>query len=162
VALRVADIERSAAFYAEVLEAERLISAFVREGPAAEEIVGGPAGVRFRTCHLGLGEVTLELVEFTSPRVPAEPLHPSRGNLVHFGVYVPDFDRALARVRPAGGRLLWQHVRSILGTDRRVMFIADPDENVVELLDADVSETVEALRAASASIPPSAPTGLRT
>ncbi len=148
MALRVTDIERSVEFYREVLGVERLTPGFVREGPDAEEIVGGPADVRFRTCHLGLGAVTLELVEFTSPRTPPQPVHPSRGTLIHFGVHVPDLERALGRVEPAGGRLLWPAVRSIPGTERRVMFIADPDENVVELLEATVAETVAALRSA--------------
>ena len=145
MALRVSDIERSVVFYREVLGLERLTDGFVREGPDAEAIVGGPAGVRFRTCHLGLGDVTLELVEFTSPRAPAQPIHPTRGTLIHFGVYVPDLVQVLPRVEPAGGRHLWPAPRSVPGTESQVMFIADPDENVVELLEATSTETIHAL-----------------
>jgi hypothetical protein len=63
---------------------------------------------------------------------------------------VEDVAEALRRVEAAGGRRLWPDVHP-LGT-ANVIYVADPDENVVELTDASLERivqlTIEAIPAA--------------
>lgn len=61
---------------------------------------------------------------------------------MHVAVHVADTDAALARVEAAGGTRMWPEV--IARGSRRVIYVHDPDGNVLELIDRDMRETVEA------------------
>jgi catechol 2,3-dioxygenase-like lactoylglutathione lyase family enzyme len=79
------------------------------------------------------GGGAVELFEFLDRTAPAWAIEPSRGRLPHLAVQVPDTDAALARLEAAGGRRLWDQVGR-WGT-ARVVYAADLDGNVIELLD---------------------------
>ena len=79
---------------------------FVLEGEFPEVVMGGPRGVRFKVCHIGFDQGAVELFEFLEPVHPIDVVHPSRGNLIHFGLQVEDVEEALERVEAAGGRRL--------------------------------------------------------
>ncbi len=132
--LRVADIDRAARFYVDAFDGHFLALPFVLEGEFPELVMGGPPGVRFKVCHIGFAEGGVELFEFLEPAHPIEPVHPTRGNLIHFALQVRDVPEALARVEAAGGRRLWPEVNP-WGT-AQVIYVADLDENVIELTDA--------------------------
>lgn len=145
VALRVASLEAASAFYAEVFGARPRGRPFLRSGRAAEEIACGPPGVRFRMCHLEVEGGLLELIEFERPRLPPEACHPSRGNIVHLALQVADAGEALRLAEERGGLRIWPELRNVVGTAARVIYLADPDENVIEAIEASPEEMLAAI-----------------
>jgi catechol 2,3-dioxygenase-like lactoylglutathione lyase family enzyme len=141
VGLRVTDIERSARFYIEAFDARYKALPFTIEGDFAEVVMDGPPGVSFTVCMIEFDEGTIELFEFNEPAHPAEPVHATRGNIIHFGIQVDDVPGALAKVEAAGGKRLWPDVNP-WGT-AKVVYVLDPDGNVLELIDASMDEIVE-------------------
>ncbi len=139
--LRVSDIDRAANFYIEALGGRWLTLPFTLEGEFPEIVMGGPPGVKFKVCHIGFDEGAVELFEFLNPVEPIEPVHPTRGNIIHFGILVDDVAQALERVEAAGGRRLWPDINP-WGT-AKVIYVADPDENIIELIDAPLEKVVE-------------------
>jgi catechol 2,3-dioxygenase-like lactoylglutathione lyase family enzyme len=139
--LRVTDIDRAARFYLDAFDGHWLTMPFVLEGEFPEVVMGGPPGVRFKVCHIGFDQGAVELFQFLEPVHPIEVVHPSRGNLIHFGLLVEDVREALERVEAAGGRRLWPDVYP-WGT-ANVIYVADPDENIVELTDVTLVRIVE-------------------
>jgi catechol 2,3-dioxygenase-like lactoylglutathione lyase family enzyme len=99
VAVTVSDMDRSLAFYEEVL-------GFVPESDVevageAYEHLYGVFGLRLRTVRLRLGEEHLELMQFLAPGGRPMPVD-SRGNdgwFQHVALIVSDIDRAYARLR---------------------------------------------------------------
>jgi catechol 2,3-dioxygenase-like lactoylglutathione lyase family enzyme len=154
--LRVTDIDRSARFYLDAFDGHWLTKPFVLEGEFPEVVMGGPPGVRFKVCHIGFDEGAVELFEFLEPAHPIEVVHPTRGNLIHFGLQVEDVAEALERVEALGGRRLWPDINP--WGDANVIYVADPDENIVELTDAPLERIVELTIAA---IPEADPDGDR-
>jgi catechol 2,3-dioxygenase-like lactoylglutathione lyase family enzyme len=140
-ALRVSDLERAARFYLDAFGGHWITRPFVLEGPFAEMVFGGPEGLRYRVCHVGFDEGCVELFEFLEPVVPVRAIHPTEGNLLHFGIQVEDVPAALARVEEAGGRRIWPEI-AVWG-DASVIYVSDPDENVIELTDRSVSRIAE-------------------
>jgi catechol 2,3-dioxygenase-like lactoylglutathione lyase family enzyme len=140
-ALRVADIERAARFYCEAFDGHLLTRPFTIEGDFAEVVMDGPPGVAFRVCMVGFEEGCLELFEFVEPVHPIAPVHPTRGNLIHFGIKVDDVEATLALVEAAGSRRLWSDINP-WGT-AKVIYVTDPDRNIVEITDASMEEIVQ-------------------
>lgn len=147
VALRVASLGPASEFYAEVFGARPLNEPFLREGRVAEEIACGPPGVRFRMCHLEVGGGLLELIEFEHPRVPPQVVHPSRGNIVHLALQVDDVGETLHRAEARGGLRVWPEPRTVAGSPARVIYLADPDENVIEAIEATPEQMLTAIAA---------------
>jgi catechol 2,3-dioxygenase-like lactoylglutathione lyase family enzyme len=141
VGLRVGDIERAGSFYAEALGADWLVRPVTFEGPGADQAMGAE-GVRLKLAMLALGDGAVELFEFLSPEPPAWATA-ERGRLPHLAVQVEDTDAALERVEAAGGRRIWPRVDRF--GPARVIYVSDPDGNVVELLDRPPSEIAGAL-----------------
>jgi catechol 2,3-dioxygenase-like lactoylglutathione lyase family enzyme len=139
--LRVTDIDRAANFYLEAFDGHWLTLPFELEGEFPELVMGGPPGVRFKVCHIGFDQGGLELFEFLEPAHPIEVVHPSRGNVIHFGMLVENVREALDRVEAAGGRRLWPDINP--WGKAKVIYVADPDENIVELTDAPLERIVE-------------------
>lgn len=133
VGLRVADAERAAAFYVDVLGAAPLVRPTALEGRGADQAAQHP-GVRMRVAMVSFGDVAVELFEFVGDDRPAWAAGPAEGTIPHLALQVPDTDAALERVEAAGGRRVWPAV------DRfgraRCVYVRDPDGNVLELLDA--------------------------
>jgi catechol 2,3-dioxygenase-like lactoylglutathione lyase family enzyme len=146
VALRVVDLARAERFYANAFGARRRSDPFLREGAAAEAITRGPAGVRFWMCHLELPRGgLLELISFEQPRLPARPVHPSAGNIVHLAIQVDSAAETLRLVEENGGSRVWPELRSVAGSAAQVIYVTDPDGNVVEAIEASVEELLEAV-----------------
>jgi catechol 2,3-dioxygenase-like lactoylglutathione lyase family enzyme len=141
IGLQVADVERSGRFYAHAFGATWLVMPLTFEGAGAEQAMG-LEGVRLKLALLALGNAALELFEFLEPVTPAWAER-ARGRLPHLALQVDDTDAALARVEQAGGRRVWPAV------DRfgraRVIYVTDPDGNVVELLDRPPSDIAGSL-----------------
>jgi catechol 2,3-dioxygenase-like lactoylglutathione lyase family enzyme len=105
----------------------------VFDGPGAEEAMGA-SGVRLRLAMVELPDGgAIELFQFIDGTAPGWAQDPVRGRVPHLAVQVPDTDAALGRLEAAGGRRLWDDVGR-WGT-ARVVYAADPDGNVIELLD---------------------------
>lgn len=140
-AIRVTDIERATLFYEYVFGAQVLTNPFVVEGKFAEEMMEGPAGVRFKLRQLGFASGVIELFQFLHPVNPTAQQHGSESSILHMGFQVDNVDMAAQRVEEAGGRLL--HSVTQWGISKLV-FCADPDGNVIELADASIHDLIKA------------------
>jgi len=140
--LRVTDIDRAARFYIEAFDGHFLAKPFELSGDFAETVMEGPAGVKFKVCMVGFADGSpIELFQFLDPVHPVEVVHPTRGNIIHYGIQVDDVEEALARVEQAGGRRIWPGV-SPWGT-ANVIYVKDPDENIIEITDASMETIIE-------------------
>jgi catechol 2,3-dioxygenase-like lactoylglutathione lyase family enzyme len=139
--LRVSDAERASAFYCDALGGRRLTLPVVLSGRGAEQVVG-VEGARLRVALIGFGDGALEVFEFLEPAIPDWARAPVAGSIPHVGLQVDDVGSALARAEDLGARRLWPDV------DRfgkvRAIYLADPDGNVVELLDGPITAVAAA------------------
>jgi catechol 2,3-dioxygenase-like lactoylglutathione lyase family enzyme len=139
VGMTVADADRSIAFYAEVLGFEKVSDVEV-DGPDYERLEG-VFGLRMRVVRMRLGEESIELTEYLTPRgrpLPAD----SRSNdrwFQHIAIIVSDMDRAYARLRqhrvqhasPSPQRLPDWNVNA---GGIRAFYFTDPDGHFLEIL----------------------------
>ena len=139
IGMTVADVERSAAFYSEVLGFEKVSD--VEVWGADYERLQGVFGLRMRVVRMRLGEESIELTEYLTPRgrpVPAD----SRGNdhwFQHIAIIVSDMDRAYARLHqhrvqhasPAPQRLPDWNANA---AGIRAFYFRDPDGHFLEIL----------------------------
>lgn len=130
--LRVADVERAGRFYCDALGGEWLTLPVTLEGRGAEQAVATP-GARLRMALIGFGCGAVELFEFVEPAIPDWARAPVAGTIPHLALQVEDVDLALTRAEALGGRRLWPAVDRF--GSARAIYLADPDGNVVELLD---------------------------
>jgi len=142
VGLQVAHIERAGDFYCQALGGRWLVRPVTFEGRGADQAMG-TAGVRLRLAMIGLANGAVELFEFLEPVAPEWARRAHDGRLPHLAVQVDDTDAALERVEAAGGRRVWPAVDRFGAA--RVIYVTDPDGNVVELLDRPPSDIVGAL-----------------
>jgi catechol 2,3-dioxygenase-like lactoylglutathione lyase family enzyme len=99
VAIPVTDVDRSRAFYSEVLDFEQVADREVHGEPY--EKLFGVFGVRVRAVRMTLGDEAIELMQFMTPRGRALPAD-SRSNdlwFQHVAIIVSDMDAAYARLR---------------------------------------------------------------
>ncbi|MGA7993254.1 MAG: VOC family protein [Thermoanaerobaculia bacterium] len=99
--MTVSDLERSIDWYTRVLTFVK-VSEVEASGPEVERL-HGVFGARLRVARLRLGEETLELTEFLSPRgrpVPADARSNDR-SFQHVAIVVSDMAKAYARLREA-------------------------------------------------------------
>ena len=139
IGMTVGDMERSVAFYSRVLDFEKVSDVEVW-GPDWERLQG-VFGLRMRVVRMRLGDETLELTEYLTPRgrpVPAD----SRSHdhwFQHVAIIVSDMDRAYARLgthrvehaSPAPQRLPdWNPNAGGI----RAFYFKDPDGHALEVL----------------------------
>src|SRR5262245_57355805 len=139
IGMTVADVERSVAFYSEVLGFEKVSD--VEVWGADYERLQGVFGLRMRVVRMRLGAEFIELTEYLAPRgrpVPAD----SRANdrwFQHIAIIVSDMDQAYARLRehrvqhasPAPQRLPdWNADAAGI----RAFYFKDPDGHFLEIL----------------------------
>ena len=104
IGLTVSDVDRSVAFFSEVLTFEKESECEVA-GDAFEHLVG-VFGARARVVRMRLGDERIELTEYVAPRgrpIPGD----SRSNdrwFQHIAIIVSDMDAAYARLREHGVR----------------------------------------------------------
>ena len=132
--LRVADADRASDFYCEALGGLRLTRPVLLEGAAADGVV--PGG-RLRVALIGFGDAAVELFE-----VLDEPVPPVTSRLPHLALQVDDVPATLARAEAAGGERLWPEVGRFGRTT--VIYLTDPDGNVLELLDGPAADIASA------------------
>jgi catechol 2,3-dioxygenase-like lactoylglutathione lyase family enzyme len=139
IALTVADADRSAAFFEQVLGFERVSEVEVEGG--AWESFQSVFPLRLRVVRLRLGDEALELHEYLAPRGRPMPAD-TRGNdlwFQHVAIVVRDMDAAYARLREhrvahasSGPQTLPAWNPSAGGI--RAFYFRDPDGHILELI----------------------------
>ena len=133
----VSDMERSLAFYRDLLGLKEEVNA-IREGPAVSEIVGYP-DARLHVVYLGTGDLkhSVELIQWLNPpggnRAPTKL---SDVGATHLGIVVDDLDAIYQELSSKGANFLGPPVQregTIYG--RKIAFLQDPDGNWLELLE---------------------------
>ena len=144
IALHVADVERSAAFYEAVFGGKARTRPVLRSGPFVERLLGGPAGIEQRGVHVSLPQGGIELIEVSFQREVDQPQERSiwQRRVLHFCIQVEDVHAAAAKVEAAGGRLLFPVNEQ---TGRPFVYAEDPDGHVVEMIDMTFDEAVESV-----------------
>ncbi len=145
VGVTVSDLERSIAFYRDVLDF-RPVSEFEVAGDEYEQLYG-VFGLRVRVARLALGSETLELMQFLAPVGRPIPVD-SRGNdrwFQHVAVIVSNMDRAYARLRehkvahgsPGPQRLPDSNPNA---GGIKAFYFRDPDGHYLEILEFPVGK----------------------
>ena len=139
IGMTVADADRSIAFYSQVLGFEK--SSDVEVWGTEYEQLQGVFGIRMRVVRMRLGDESLELTEYLTPKGRSMPPD-SRSNdrwFQHVAIIVSDMDRAYARLRehrvqhasPAPQRLPdWNPKAGGI----RAFYFRDPDGHFLEVL----------------------------
>lgn len=135
VGISVTDIERSVAFYRDMLGMEQLCDIFPFGGEQFSEIMDIP-NVQGRMCMIGKGTLQLELFEFANPSPRAkDPEYPvSDRGYSHFGVEVDDIDATYEKLLAANVRI-HSPVMTFMGGTMRAAYCRDPDGNVFEIME---------------------------
>jgi catechol 2,3-dioxygenase-like lactoylglutathione lyase family enzyme len=149
VSVTTADLDRSIAFYRDVLGLP-LVDRGELEGEELETLIDHP-GARARWAELALGGgQVLELLQYVSPEDAAVEPRPWRAGATHIGLAVGSLDPVLVRVREADVEVSetvtlsepgWEGVRCVYATDPdgvSIELVERPRERVVIL--PDVSE----------------------
>jgi catechol 2,3-dioxygenase-like lactoylglutathione lyase family enzyme len=139
IGMTVADMDRSVAFYSQVLGFEK--SSDVEVAGADYERLQGVFGLRARVVRMKLGDEEIELTEYIAPRgrpVPGD----SRSNdrwFQHVAIVVSDMDRAYAVLRQhrvayasSGPQRLPDWNPNAGGI--RAFYFKDPDNHTLEVL----------------------------
>jgi catechol 2,3-dioxygenase-like lactoylglutathione lyase family enzyme len=139
IGITVSDLDRSIAFYREVLDFEPAGEAEVA-GESWERLFG-VFGMRLRIARLRLGDERVDLMQFLAPRGRPIPLdsHSNDRWFQHVAIIVRDMDAAYRRLRAHGV----EHASS--GPQRlpdwnpnaggiEAFYFRDPDDNPLEIL----------------------------
>lgn len=133
IGLSVVDIERSIAFYRDMLGLEPLCEVFDFGGEDFATIMAIPK-VTGRMCMIGSDALRLELFEFANAR-PKAPDHPvSDRGYSHFCIEVEDIAATCERMRAAGVRI-HSPVITFPGSGMKAIYCRDPDGNVFEVVE---------------------------
>jgi len=139
IGMTVASVERSVAFYADVLGFEKVSDAEVA-GDDWERLLRVP-GLRLRVVRMRLGDEHIELMEYRTPRgraIPPDSRSQDRW-FQHIAIIVSDMDRAYARLRRAGVQHVSPEPQRLPDWNPaaggiRAFYFKDPDGHVLELL----------------------------
>jgi lactoylglutathione lyase len=135
VGLTVSDLERSTAFYRDLLGCRPVMWQEKRGGYLAA-IVGYP-DAEVSMCHLKapLGELVIELFEYRIPGSIAGPLEPRRIGNAHLCFLVPDLRSVHARLSEAGVAFISGPVEVDTGANLGGigLYFLDPDGVTLEL-----------------------------
>ena len=99
IGMTVASVERSIAFFTDILGFKKISDTEVAGRPY--ELLHGVFGARMRVARLRLGDEAIELTEYLAPRGRPYPTD-TRGNdrwFQHIAIIVSDMDAAYARLR---------------------------------------------------------------
>jgi len=139
VGMTVSDIDRSVAFFTEVLDFESVSD--IEVSGADYERLEGVFGARMRVVRVRLGDERLDLTEYVAPRgrpLPADSRSHDRW-FQHIAIIVSDMDRAYARLRAhdvvhasTGPQTLpaWNQAAGGI----RAFYFKDPDGHALEIL----------------------------
>jgi catechol 2,3-dioxygenase-like lactoylglutathione lyase family enzyme len=155
IALRVADMERAGQFYIDAFDAHWKTKPALYEGEFAGIVMGGVPDCRFKVAIMGLDTGVIELFEFLEPVVPTHTAPAPERGLLHFCIQVDDIHAALERVEAAGGKRHWPKPENVYaGVD--VVYVTDPDGNVVELITGTIDEVVAGMIGSDPALAPDA------
>ncbi len=134
VAISVADMERSIAFYRDIFGMTQACEAFPFGGEDYARIMALP-DPQGRMCMMAKGNLMLELFEFAKPTpAPKDPQYPvSDRGFTHFGVWVEDIEGTYQRMLDAGVKFHCPVLQFQGGM--KATYGRDPDGNVFELLE---------------------------
>jgi catechol 2,3-dioxygenase-like lactoylglutathione lyase family enzyme len=140
VGFTVSDMDRSVAFYRDVLTFKQVSDVEV-DGPEYDQL-WGIFGVRARVVRLQLGEQQLELIEFLSPPDVRPIPVPSYSNdlwFQHFAIVVRDMETAWAQLRKHHVRQISPRPQTIPISNHaaagiKAIKFRDPDGHNLELL----------------------------
>jgi catechol 2,3-dioxygenase-like lactoylglutathione lyase family enzyme len=140
IGMTVSDMDRSVAFYSEVL-AFKPISDVEVDGPEYDQL-WGIFGVRARVVRMQLGKQQLELIEFLAPPDVRPIPMPSYSNdlwFQHFAIVVRDMEAAWAQLRKHHVRQISPRPQMIpisnpAGAGIKALKFRDPDGHNLELL----------------------------
>lgn len=131
VGISVRDLEREVEFYCDVLGLT-VEARFEVSGEAFQTAVD-VEGASARFVHLEGGGVRLELVEYDPAAEASDDPDLNRPGATHLGLSVDDVDGFLAH-RPTDVETVSEPRTTATGT--RLVFLRDPEGNLVELLEA--------------------------
>jgi catechol 2,3-dioxygenase-like lactoylglutathione lyase family enzyme len=139
IILSVADRDRQVAFYTNTLSFTW--AGETTESGAEFERLTGLAGARARTARLRLGEETILLSEFVTPRgrpVPADARSTDHA-FQHIAIVVRDMDRAYAHLRRHGVRHVSTGPQTLPAWNPaaggiRAFYFRDPEDHVLEVI----------------------------
>jgi catechol 2,3-dioxygenase-like lactoylglutathione lyase family enzyme len=141
VSITVADIERSVAWYTEVLglaliSRQRNDNAYTRAIVGMDDAVLEIAFLALPGRTAGAAGIDLELIEYVSPRGPKPALATNLAGVAHVAFDVEDIDAAVARLAAAGTTPVSPPVEIDSGTNRgmRACYLRDPDGFTIELM----------------------------
>jgi len=134
--IQVADIERSIAFYEQLLGLE-LVARWTRDQDYIQDLVGYP-GVELHVAvfRLPKTDACLEVLEYKNvERTPVDPGTANPGT-AHLCLYVDDVEAAYERLSEAGVKFVSGVQIPTAGpsTGGRVVYMLDPDGIRIELL----------------------------
>jgi catechol 2,3-dioxygenase-like lactoylglutathione lyase family enzyme len=140
IGMTVSDIDRSVAFYSDVLSFKPVSDVEV-DGPEYDQL-WGIFGVRARVVRMQLGEQQLELIEFLAPPDVRPIPVPSYSNdlwFQHFAIAVRDMEAAWAQLRKHHVRQISPRPQTIpisnpAAAGIKVIKFRDPDGHNLELL----------------------------
>ena len=139
VGICVSDVDRSIAFYRDVLGFAPVHELRV-EGEASDTLLR-LRGVRLHATFLERDGFRIELLHYDSPRSPASAPARTMNDLgfTHLSVMVADIDDALARLERAGTKVERDTRIEVGGRTVAAMF-RDPDGLLIELVMRDPTE----------------------
>jgi len=139
VGITVGDLDRSVAFYRDVL-AFRVVAEEESSGGSLEQLEG-VFGAHVRSARLELGREAIVLTQYLAPR--GRPVPPdARSNdraFQHVAIVVADMDRAYALLRARGVRHVSTAPQTLPAWNKgaagiRAFYFADPDDHTLEII----------------------------
>ncbi|MEO1059837.1 MAG: VOC family protein [Actinomycetota bacterium] len=156
-AVSVADMERSLAFYVDVLGLDLVFDSEIAPNPSLDAVVG-MTDATGRVCWLMAGDTMLELWQYDHPRGRALPddYRPADRGVTHFAFVVDDVEELHRRILDHGLSA------NAPPTDLRMhltTYVRGPDGEIIEILEdrvddewqAKLRERAQARRAAGVS-----------
>jgi catechol 2,3-dioxygenase-like lactoylglutathione lyase family enzyme len=133
-AISTGDLERSVAFYRDLLGFEVVLDHEWPEGVPNLNATHGLPETAARVLLLKRGNSMIELFQYQTPT--PRPADPSRRlcdhGIIHFCLDVVDIDAEYERLKAAGMHF---HCAPVQNGDAKMTYGRDPDGNVIELLE---------------------------
>ena len=135
VAISTGDIERSVAFYRDLLGLEEVFRMNWEAGDKVFDNITGLKDSSARIAMLKAGNACVELFEYQTPTPkPSEPRRPVCDHgITHLCLQVTAIEEEYARLKAAG--MEFHCPPQQVGADIQVTYGRDPDGNVIELLE---------------------------
>ena len=129
----VSDIERSRAFYVDVLGFE-VVAEFDFDDPATAKVMG-VAGAKFKGIFMTRDGMRIELIAFSNPP-PDRTRRPRAANEIghsHLSFYVKSLDATLDELRAKGVEIA-EETRAVLPGGIECCVVRDPDGFPIEMV----------------------------